>query len=50
MRQACSRGPTILHAPENLDPVIQNYGDGTMLDSSRKVAIGEGERADIESP
>jgi len=34
MRQACSRGPTILHAPENLDPVIENYGDGTMLESS----------------
>jgi len=40
-RQACSRGPTILHAPENLDPVIENYGDGTMLDTSSKVAIDE---------
>ena len=49
MRQACSRGPTILHAPENLDPVIENYGDGTMLDSSRKVAIDEGARANIAS-
>ncbi|MFZ3000653.1 MAG: hypothetical protein WA071_09990 [Undibacterium umbellatum] len=28
-RQACSRGPTILHAPENLDPAIEEYGDGT---------------------
>jgi hypothetical protein len=40
-RQACSRGPTILHAPENLDPVIENYGDGTMLDTSTAVAIDE---------
>jgi hypothetical protein len=40
-RQACSRGPTILHAPENLDPVIENYGDGTMLDTSTEVAIDE---------
>ena len=29
MRQACSRGPTILHSPENLDPAINQYGDGT---------------------
>ncbi|PXX37207.1 hypothetical protein [Undibacterium pigrum] len=28
-RQACSRGPTILHAPENLDPAVEEYGDGT---------------------
>ena len=40
-RQACSRGPTILHAPENLDPVIEDYGDGTMLDTSAEVAIDE---------
>ena len=40
-RQACSRGPTILHAPENLDPVIEDYGDGTILDSSTDVAIDE---------
>lgn len=32
-RQACSRGPTILHAPENLDPVIGDYGDGTIIDA-----------------
>lgn len=38
-RQACSRGPTILHAPENLDPVIENYGDGTILDTSSNVAL-----------
>jgi hypothetical protein len=38
-RQACSRGPAILHAPENLDPVIEDYGDGTMLDSGTEVAI-----------
>jgi hypothetical protein len=31
-RQACSRGPTILHAPENLDPVVGNYGDGTIVE------------------
>ncbi|HEX7641524.1 MAG TPA: hypothetical protein VF472_04850 [Burkholderiaceae bacterium] len=31
-RQACSRGPTILHAPENLDPVIDAYGDGTIIE------------------
>lgn len=29
-RQACSRGPAILHAPENLDPAIDEYGDGTV--------------------
>ncbi|MBI3731550.1 MAG: hypothetical protein HY254_24895 [Burkholderiales bacterium] len=29
-RQACSRGPSILHAPENLDPAITEYGDGTV--------------------
>lgn len=29
-RQACSRGPTILHAPENLDPAVEEYGDGTV--------------------
>jgi len=40
-RQACSRGPTILHAPENVDPVIENYGDGTILDTSADVAIDE---------
>lgn len=28
-RQACSRGPTILHSPENLDPAVDQYGDGT---------------------
>ena len=32
-RQACSRGPTILHAPENLDPVVGDYGDGTIIES-----------------
>lgn len=31
-RQACSRGPTILHAPENMDPVIGEYGDGTIVE------------------
>ncbi len=50
MRQACSRGPTILHAPENLDPVIENYGDGTILDSSTEVAIDEDEVVKIVSP
>ncbi len=30
-RQACSRGPTILHSPENLDPVVEEYGDGTII-------------------
>ena len=30
-RQACSRGPTILHSPENLDPVVGEYGDGTII-------------------
>lgn len=29
-RQACSRGPSILHAPENLDPAVEEYGDGTV--------------------
>ncbi|MBC3917975.1 hypothetical protein H8L32_10855 [Undibacterium sp. CY18W] len=29
-RQACSRGPAILHAPENLDPAVEEYGDGTV--------------------
>ncbi|MFZ6658951.1 hypothetical protein ACO0LH_27270 [Undibacterium sp. TJN19] len=29
-RQACSRGPAILHAPQNLDPAIEEYGDGTV--------------------
>ncbi|MCH8619511.1 hypothetical protein [Undibacterium sp. TS12] len=29
-RQACSRGPAILHAPENLDPAVDEYGDGTV--------------------
>lgn len=29
-RQACSRGPTILHAPENLDPAVFDHGDGTI--------------------
>ncbi|AZP10706.1 hypothetical protein [Undibacterium parvum] len=29
-RQACSRGPTILHSPENLDPAVGQYGDGTI--------------------
>ncbi|GGX22455.1 hypothetical protein [Undibacterium macrobrachii] len=28
-RQACSRGPMILHAPENIDPAVDLYGDGT---------------------
>jgi hypothetical protein len=32
-RQACSRGPTILHAPENLDPVIGDFGDGTIIEA-----------------
>lgn len=32
-RQACSRGPAILHAPENLDPVIGDYGDGTIIEA-----------------
>ncbi|HEX8957853.1 MAG TPA: hypothetical protein VF798_16360, partial [Burkholderiaceae bacterium] len=32
-RQACSRGPAILHAPENLDPVIGEYGDGTIIEA-----------------
>jgi hypothetical protein len=48
-RQACSRGPTILHAPENLDPVIEDYGDGTMLDTSIDVPIDECWGADTES-
>lgn len=30
-RQACSRGPTILHSPENLDVAIGQYGDGTII-------------------
>ncbi|NKI69392.1 hypothetical protein GN109_08180 [Collimonas pratensis] len=30
-RQACSRGPAILHSPENLDPVVGEYGDGTII-------------------
>jgi hypothetical protein len=30
-RQTCSRGPTILHSPENLDPVVGEYGDGTII-------------------
>ncbi len=30
-RQACSRGPTILHSPENVDPVVGEYGDGTII-------------------
>ncbi|MQR01515.1 hypothetical protein [Glaciimonas soli] len=30
-RQACSRGPTILHSLENLDPVVGEYGDGTII-------------------
>ncbi|MFZ6745296.1 hypothetical protein ACO0LC_18900 [Undibacterium sp. JH2W] len=30
-RQACSRGPAILHSPQNLDPAIDEYGDGTVL-------------------
>jgi hypothetical protein len=30
-RQACSRGPTILHSPENLDPAVGQYGDGTII-------------------
>lgn len=30
-RQACSRGPAILHSPENLDPVVGEYGDGTIV-------------------
>ena len=29
-RQACSRGATILHSPQNMDPAIENYGDGTV--------------------
>jgi len=29
-RQACSRGPAILHSPQNLDPAIDDYGDGTV--------------------
>lgn len=49
-RQACSRGPTILHAPENLDPVIEDYGDGTMLDNSTDVPIDECWGANVESP
>lgn len=32
-RQACSRGPTILHSPDRLDPVIADYGDGTIIES-----------------
>lgn len=32
-RQACSRGPTILHSPEKLDPVIGDYGDGTIINT-----------------
>jgi len=32
-RQACSRGPTILHSPENMDPVIGEYGDGTIIEA-----------------
>jgi hypothetical protein len=32
-RQACSRGPTILHSPENIDPVIGDYGDGTIIET-----------------
>jgi hypothetical protein len=32
-RQACSRGPAILHAPENLDPVIGDFGDGTIIEA-----------------
>jgi hypothetical protein len=32
-RQACSRGPTILHSPENIDPVIGEYGDGTIMEA-----------------
>jgi hypothetical protein len=30
-RQACSRGPAILHSPENLDPAVEQYGDGTLI-------------------
>ncbi|MET0356048.1 MAG: hypothetical protein ABW044_04675 [Cellvibrio sp.] len=30
-RQACSRGPTILHSPENLDTAVAHYGDGTII-------------------
>lgn len=30
-RQACSRGPMILHAPENMDPAVDLYGDGTFV-------------------
>lgn len=30
-RQACSRGPTILHSPENLDAAVEQYGDGTII-------------------
>ena len=30
-RQACSRGPTILHSPENLDSAVRHYGDGTII-------------------
>ncbi len=30
-RQACSRGPTILHSPENLDAAVGQYGDGTII-------------------
>jgi hypothetical protein len=40
-RQACSRGPAILHAPENLDPVVEDYGDGTMFDTGSDVASDE---------
>ncbi|MBC3882888.1 hypothetical protein H8K35_15950 [Undibacterium sp. LX40W] len=30
-RQACSRGPTILHAPERVDVAVSQYGDGTII-------------------
>ena len=30
-RQACSRGPTILHAPERVDVAVKQYGDGTII-------------------
>lgn len=30
-RQACSRGPAILHSPENLDAAVGLYGDGTII-------------------
>jgi hypothetical protein len=32
-RQSCSRGPMILHSPENMDPVIGEYGDGTIIEA-----------------